>query len=847
MRGSACQTVKEMERCLTRALTSSTEEPSAPDEIRMAERYLNLRDCLNDCIVTVDERGFVVEANDRTADFYGLRPGELIGTPVNRLRHPSALAAFEATWNGIRERGFGVFETVHQRSDGSPFAVEVSVRMFPCGGHQFHTTLIRDISARKLAEAGARQSGRALRVLSAANQAVVRAESEEQLLEAICRAATKAGGYPLAWIGWAEDDADKSVRPAMSCGAAPEYLADMQVTWADEDRGRGPVGTAIRTGQTVVFGDIAGTPSFAPWLNVAEIHGLRSTIALPLTCEGRVIGALAIYSSEAEAFRGDERRLLEELAGDLSFGIQYQRREAHRQQAEVDLRQSERAFRAVFESANDGILIASLDGRILAANCVACQQLGYTREELERLSVPDLDGRPDGWLQSGPAAQVEAASMFETGYRRKDGSVLPVEVGARAFDFAGSNAVLAVVRDITARKQAEAEAALRNAELERARYEAESANRAKSAFLTHMSHEMRTPMNGVVGMTGLLLESELNCEQREFAGAIRCSAEAMLNLMDSLLDMSNIEASRVWLQTTDFDLTAALQEVVALMAPRAAAKGLKFGVTGDLPENRWVHGDNGRLRQVLLNLVGNAIKFTEHGEVSLSVIALEAGAPRQSFRIAVRDTGIGISDAQLPRLFGRFVQLDASLSSKYDGAGLGLVIAQELAGLMGGQITVQSVPGQGSEFVLEVPLAPGTPADRRGAPDEASGILAPRERRMLVVEDNAINQKLAARILENFGCRVDIAANGRVALEMAESFPYDLIFMDCRMPEMDGFESVRQIRSRLASRARVPIVALTAHAVAGAREECLDAGMDDYLTKPVRPDDLKRMLHRWSP
>jgi CheY-like chemotaxis protein len=277
------------------------------------------------------------------------------------------------------------------------------------------------------------------------------------------------------------------------------------------------------------------------------------------------------------------------------------------------------------------------------------------------------------------------------------------------------------------------------------------------------------------------------------------------------------------------------------MAPGACAKGLSYAFDGGAPPT-WVYGDAGRLRQIVLNLVRNAIKFTESGSVELRLANGEPDSPRPAFRISVSDTGIGIPKEKLPLLFGKFAQVDSSLVRKYEGAGLGLAISQELARLMGGGIAVASDPGRGSEFTLTVPLAPCAP-DTAGPPQT----LRPRARRVLLAEDNAVNLKLGVRLLERLGCRVDGAGNGREAVEMAERLPYDLIFMDCRMPEMDGYEASREIRSRRAAGTHVPIVALTAHAVMGAREECLEAGMDDYLTKPARPADLERMLRRWSP
>jgi PAS domain S-box-containing protein len=539
--------------------------------------------------------------------------------------------------------------------------------------------------------------------------------------------------------------------------------------------------------------------------------------------------------------------LIEELAGDLAFGIEVRRRELDRAQAEEALRRSELEFRTVFESSNDGIFIVDLDGRILEVNGVACQHLGYSREELLQMSVNDIEVSLDAdHCPERSLALARAGHVFEAVHVRKDGAHVPVEINARVFEFDGSTAILGAARDITERKRTEVEMAMRAAELDRARREAETANRAKSDFLTHMSHEMRTPMNGIVGMTGLLLDSGLSGQQREHAEMIRSSADALLNMINSILDLSKVEAGRMTLECAPFDLVACLKQTGELMAPQAVLKGLTYTFESAEP-SVWVNGDNGRVRQVVLNLLSNAVKFTERGSVRVHLAVAKPDSGADVCHVSVSDTGIGIPHEKLPLLFGKFNQVDSSLVRKYEGAGLGLAVCRELVQLMGGTIEVASKPGSGSEFTVKVPLPPCRP-ERTDPGDPADALpLQARPRRVLLVEDNAINQKLGLRILQKFGCCVDVANNGIEAVEMAERAAYDVIFMDCRMPEMDGYEASRQIRSRASARARVPIVAVTAHAVNGAREECLGAGMDDYLTKPVRPSDLERMLRYWSP
>jgi PAS domain S-box-containing protein len=524
---------------------------------------------------------------------------------------------------------------------------------------------------------------------------------------------------------------------------------------------------------------------------------------------------------------------------------------SERQRATAQLQDASTRLSTLIASMQAGVLVEDEHRRLTLVNNAFCQMFGIGEppetligadcSELMCTLGPDFDDDDDEFLGRLNRILERRQLISDELVPLADGRMLERDY-VPIFDGESYRGHLWLYRDITTRMHD-------TAELIRAKEAAEAATRAKSAFLATMSHEIRTPMNAVIGMTSLLLDTDLTNEQRQYAETIRSSGDMLLSLINNILDFSKIESEHLDLEQQPFSLHACVDEVNDLLAPRAIEKGLVLTgmVSAQMPAQ--IIGDSTRVRQILVNLVSNAIKFTHTGEVTVRVSARpdeSGGEGDLVVTITVADTGIGIPPDRLDRLFRPFSQIDASTTRRFGGTGLGLAISRRLSELMGGTITVRSRIGLGSTFRVTfrsatadkqaVPRSTRTP---RSAPIEIG-----RSLRVLVAEDNLVNQQVALRMLEKMGYYADLAANGLEVLAALRRCDYDVVLMDVQMPDLDGMDATRRLRAMLPESRQPYIIAVTANAMTGDREACLAAGMDDYISKPVRRADMEAALLR---
>jgi PAS domain S-box-containing protein len=928
-----------------------------------------LIDSISDAVVAVDSRGQVIIWNPGAEEMFGYRRKEAIGRQIDELiGGPEEKEAKKITRN-ILNRRVSNFIATRYRKDGKPVSVSISAspvvyKNFLIGA----VAVYKDISELLHKDKMLAHTNKLLRAISDINQMIIQVKKPEELLNRAARSLKENGKYGLVRMVMVDD----RLQPVKVLGSQDGQPRRRSTPCLER---------VLKSQRALFIPDVNKSP-------VCQKCPYRKggwAVTFLLEHNREVFGAMQVGYPRDIFDQAGEIKLLEEIAGDLGFALYSIRKEKEKRRVETELKKLQQFQEKILTSLAEGVVVENARGIITYVNPALEQMLAYKPGELlgKHWSIFIPQDQLEQVQRKSRSRQSRTRERYEARLKTRDGRLIPVLIHAHSiFDQKKFGGVVSVITDISNLKKIEEE-------LRISREEALAASRAKSEFLANMSHEIRTPMNGIICMIELTLQTELTEEQLQFLKAARASAESLLTILNDILDFSKIEARMIELVPAEFNLHNSITEIVSTLALPAHQKGLELlcHVPPSLPES--VIGDTSRLRQVLLNLVSNAIKFTERGEVAVEVREESRTTQDITLHFQVRDTGIGIPRDKLESIFQPFVQADASFSRKYGGTGLGLAITSQLVSLMGGRIWAESEVGRGSTFhftvrlglvperrtravpatlaavhglrvlvvddnqtnrvilkemlqswrmkpeeaasgpqalkliqaaidrkeafelfildlsmpemdgfelirkvkeieeARQVPIIILTSADRVGDLHQARelGVQAylvkpvrpsdlldtimaikgtaeaepklevpitehtlPEFRRkyhILLAEDNPVNQKVAIHLLQKKGHRVTVAENGRQALEFLEKEKFDLVLMDVQMPEMDGFEATRQIRQQeKASGEHLPIVAMTAHAMKGDREKCLEAGMDDYVAKPLYPEQLYRAIER---
>ncbi len=790
-------------------------------------------------VVVTDVHDRIEWVNDLFARHTGFTPAEVIGRPVDAVligpdTAPEAIAALASARADGRASSV---EILHYRKSGEQYwaQVEGAPTVDVSGARTGYISIHTDITELRIASSHAAVARRVGDQLlgrgSIEDAARLVTETLVSILDvrAACVWTVEPGHSTLRYVAGAASapifEEWVRITASLSFAAGTEWLQGVGapgVAW----------GTATACQRTDFWeSDTAGR--FSRRAEVAHRTGIRTVCAVPVMGSDGVLAVIEFGGSHT--YPGYDRlpQLLEQVAQLLgSF---------------ITQTTTQRTLRALFEQSPDALLVVDGDGMVTSANsrahtlfgAVAGSALATLLPEAERWRTVDRSDTPNA-VHEGIAHHLNGTT-FDAEF-----------TVARAAGIQASSDIVSV-RDLTERRQRQA-AERRVAEMELAVEFADQANRAKSQFLAHMSHEIRTPMNAIIGMSYLCLQEELGEQARGYVTRVNRSARDLLAVINDILDFSKIDAGKVELEQRPFALQTPLDQVDGICGHLAREKALRFETRIGEGVPPFLTGDALRLGQILLNLAGNAVKFTERGGVSIDVVrAAEDTSPdAQSvlLEFRVHDSGIGLSREQIDRLFQPFSQADASNTRKHGGTGLGLAIVKQLVELMGGRIWVESTVGRGSTFTF---TARFTPADAGPTPEPDFGVedvAAARARlsgtHVLVAEDNPFNQVVIKKLLTKCGATVTLCTNGLEAIEALGQGAYELVLMDLQMPEMDGYEATRQIRSTPALSGQ-RIIAMTANAMAEDRQRCADAGMDDFETKPIDPDRFYLTLAKWLP
>jgi PAS domain S-box-containing protein len=806
------------------------EEAELQSKKESLERYYDIfKETTNDIMALCDTEGNILDVNDNALKKYKCTREEIRKYKARDVRAPGAKDDFDETFRKIIENGGSRFETIHRSLDRREFPVEVSAKVFTLNGTEYIQFIIQDITQRKEYEDKIRHLNRVYAVLSHVNHMIVYEKDRNTIFRKLCEIAVEQGEFIMSFFGLADEDTDNII-PIYSSGKDDGYTRDIKISISDIPEGRGPSGTAIRSKTHIVCNDIESDEKFLPWREKALQMGYKSMIAIPIFCQGRVIGVFNIFSETKNYFLEDELNLIQEISNNVSYALDVIEKEKERLQTAEN-------FKTLFENASDAIILLE-EERFLLFNKQAEVLYGLSAEELSNSKPYELspERQPDGRLSEESAREYinnaygGTPQRFEWTHTKPDKTEFITEVNLNRVIVENKPMLLAIVRDISTRKKAEQK-------LIEAKEFAEEANRIKTNFLNNMSHEIRTPLNIIIGYSDMLKEVITDTETLRIVEIIKSGSMRLLNTLNMILKLSQIESKKILINITSVDIVKSAEEIVNFYTEIANKKNLSLIL--DVKQRVSSPLDKDILYSILSNLVHNAITYTKEGFVKIQ-ISREKTDDREYSLIKVIDTGIGIPSELIDIIFEPFRQVSEGYGRAFEGTGLGLTLAKKYVDLMHGKISVSSKVGKGSTFTLKFPVTGQRPEKPKSKPKKS---ILPSDKdkvKVLIVEDDYESLEYT-RIVLRSTCDIDTTDTGEEAIEMAKATQYEIVIMDIGLKGMSGLEAVKAIRG-LEGYKDIPIIAITAFALKGDKEKILAGGCTHYISKPFTPSELRSVL-----
>jgi PAS domain S-box-containing protein len=807
---------------------------------RSNELLVNTFERITDAFIALDNNWCYTYMNKTAGEILGCNPQEMIGKHIwtefpERIDKPF----YKASYKAINEQIY-----IYLEEHFEPYDLWFENHIYPSKNGL--SIFFRDISENKIANQKLQKANRLYLFISHINQMIARATDQETLFKEACNIAIKIGGFKMAWIGLIDSDSTKVITTTIA-GTSQEYLKLIKPIKYDKNtpEGNGPAVTSIRSGTYCISNDIETDLIMRPWKNEALACGFKSIMALPIKKSNEIIGVFTLYSSENNFFDLEEIELLEEATRDITYALDFLEKEKK-------VFESEKRYHTLTEVSPVGIFRTDTKGFTTFVNPSWCEISGISYKEavgrgwLNAVYEKDKFKLLNNWKNTKNKGKK---SMFEFRFVRPDGSISWV-IGQSIPEKNENNEIIGyigTITDITISKELEAKLII-------TKEVAESANKSKTNFLANMSHEIRTPLNGIIGFTNLLMKTNLDSNQLDYMSTINVSANLLLDIVNDVLDFSKIESGKLELFIEKFDLYKLINQIVELFKYQAITK--KIDLILNIEENvpQFIKADSIKIKQILVNLLSNSFKFTEFGEVRLEVKSLNLSNEDISrLKFSVIDTGKGIKLINNKKIFSSFEQEDNSTNRKYGGTGLGLAISNQLLALMDSKLELKSIYSEGSDFYFSIDVKKAS--NQISKKQKLTTIFNENDieitessevKKILIAEDNKINMLLIKTLVKKIVPNSIIlsAFDGSEAIEQFLKEQPDLILMDIQMPIKNGYEAAAEIR-KLNPTNRIPIIAVTAGILSGEKDKCFEAGMDDYLPKPIVFSDIERIMLKW--